>query len=422
MPTSKSEKRTIKSQRKEKGKLPEADYGNIGVTSDVLKLENFKHMTGHNCQFSSLRKTLAYHGWDYSEDMLLGLASALGMLYWEMKLMPVPFIGALNAKELEIFERTVTRLGGKVIPHTTSSPLKAHQELKDMLRRGMPAITFVDMAFLPYFFRDDAKIPFEEAHFGGHTVVVYGIDEKGGTVFISDRLAHPVQVPLTYFQMARASGYQPFPPKHKLVELRLPEKPRPLEEVLPGAIKANLEWMTNPPISNFGLKGFLRFKEAFPKWHKTYDADKLLLALSSTFIYMETGGSGGAWCRVMYSRFLKEASEVLHQPKLAEVARIFEDEVQAIRELESTILPDELANMARIREIFIESNRIQEQMPNDYRQRLRELDDKMRAAVNAAKENDYKKYAPQVPKVQEAIQKVHDLESKAWNQVKAIPF
>nr|MDO8098617.1 BtrH N-terminal domain-containing protein [Candidatus Njordarchaeota archaeon] len=407
-------------KKKEKNFLPFANYGEEGVTGEVIDLNDFKHMPGHNCQLCSLRKTLAYHGWDFSEEMLLGLASALGMLYWEMKLMPVPFIGALNAKETEIFERVVTRLGGNIITHQTSSPLKAHQNLKELLKAGEPAITFIDMAFMPYFFREDAEIPFEEAHFGGHTVVVYELDEKNGIVYISDRLDKPLRVPLKYFQMARASLYQPFPPRHKLVELNLPVKPKPLKEVLPGAIEDNLEWMMDPPISNFGLKGYLKFKQQFPTWYKRFDADKFLLALSSTFIYMETGGSGGAWVRCMYSRFLREAAEVLNKPMLNKAADIFDEEIRAIRELELAMLPEELPNLAEIRRTFIETNMVQEKMESNYRHNIRELDDRLKAAIGAAKDDDYTKYRPFILKVQAAIEKVYDLESKAWTQVKSI--
>jgi hypothetical protein len=250
-------------------------------------------------------------------------------------------------------------------------------------------------------------------------VVVYGIDEKNETVFISDRLARPVECPLNYFQMARASLYQPFPPMHKVVDLKLPEKAKPLKEILPGAIREELEFMTNPPISNFGLKGYLKFKAMFPTWYKRFDADKFLQALTSTFIYMETGGSGGAWVRCMHSRFLREAAEVLKTPALSGAADTFDEEIKAIRELEHAILPDELPNLTQIRRIFIESNRVQEGMEGDYRYRIRELDDQLKTAVSDAKLDDYKRYSPQIPKVQNAIQRVYDLESKAWIQTRS---
>jgi hypothetical protein len=403
----------------EKSKLLNADYGNIGVTGEVLEIKHFKHIPGYNCQLASLRKTLAHYHWDYSEEMLLGLASALGMLYWEMKFMPTPFIGALNAKDLEIFDKSVSRLGGRMVAHQTSSPLKAHLELKEMLRAGKPAITFIDMAFMPYFFREDAKIPFDEAHFGGHTVVVYGLDEKNGIVYISDRLDQPLRVPLKYLQMARASNYQPFPPKHKLVELNLPARPKPLKEVLPQAIRENREWMMNPPTSNLGLRGYLKFKQKFPGWYKSFDANKFLLALSSAFIYMETGGGGGAWARCMYARFLREAAGALNMPALSEAASTFDEEIKAIRELEQYMLPDGLPNLAQIRRILVQINATQEKMESNYRHAIRELDEQLKTSAHAAIQDDYERYAPQIPKVQVAIQNIYDLESSAWAQIKS---
>jgi hypothetical protein len=408
--------------RTEKDKLPPGDYGNIGVTGEVIKIENFNHMPGYNCQFSSLRKVLAYHGWDYSEEMVLGLAAALGMIYWETKFMPVPFIGALNAKDLEVFERCVKRLGGRTECYQTTSPAKGHERLKESLRAGNPAITFLDMAFLPYFFRDGAKIPYDAAHFGGHTVVVYGLDEAKGIVYVSDRFAHPIEVQLEYFQMARASLYQPFPPLHRIPELRLPAKAKPLKDVILGAIKEDRDFMMNPPISNFGLKGFLKFKTMFPTWYRRFDPSKFLLSLFNTFIYMETGGSGGAWVRCMYSRFLREAAEVLSQPAFDRAANTFDMEVNAIRELELAMLPDEFPNMAEIRKILIESNEVQERMSSDYQQKLRSLDDRLKKAVAFAIRDDYLSYSARIPKVQAAIQLVYELESKAWEQIESVTF
>nr|MDO8132961.1 DUF4872 domain-containing protein [Candidatus Njordarchaeum guaymaensis] len=414
-----------KAEKKERILLPSADYGKEGVTGEVIKVQNFKHMPGYNCQFSSVRKVLAHYGWNMSEEMLLGLSSGLGMMYWEMKMMPAPFMGGFQgSRDMAIFgEKGVARLGGKVIVQQSASVPKAHQQLKDLLNLEKPVIAFVDMAFLPHFFRDDAKIPYEDAgHFGGHTVVVFGINEKEGTVDISDRFDQPVKMPLNYFQMARASVYQPFPAKNKLVELRLPEKAKPLREVLPISIKENIKFMMNPPISNFGLKGFLKFKAKFPEWYRTYDPDKFLFALTNAFIYMETGGSGGAWSRTLYSRFLKEAAETLQQPKLEEASKMFEEDVEVIRELENTMLPDELPNIAQIRNVFLETNRNQEEMSKNYRQRLRELDEELKASIKAAKTEDYTRYAPQVQKVQAAIQKVYDLEAKAWAYIQSIPL
>jgi hypothetical protein len=124
----------------------------------------------------------------------------------------------------------------------------------------------------------------------------------------------------------------------------------------------------------------------------------------------------------MYSRFLREAAEVLKATTLIEAANTFDEEIKAIRELELAMLPDELPNMAQIRRIFLETNRVQENMEGDYRRRMRELDEQLKTAVSAARRDDYEMYLPQIPKVQAAIQKVHDLEAKAWTQIKPMSF
>jgi len=162
------------------------------VDDEVLMVEDFEHLPGKNCQLSALRKVLAFHDLELSENMLLGIASGLGFIYWSMKLMPVPFVGGLNGKGITIFENAVSCLGGKVESVKTGSQKVSYKQVKDHLREGNPLITFVDMAYLPYFFRDDAPYPNEEAgHFGGHTVVIYGLDEQKNTVYVSDRYNRP---------------------------------------------------------------------------------------------------------------------------------------------------------------------------------------------------------------------------------------
>jgi hypothetical protein len=50
--------------------------------------------------------------------------------------------------------------------------------------------------------------------------------------------------------MARVSEYQPFPAKNKMMQVFMPEKTVPLEEIIPSAIRENMDFMLNTPISN----------------------------------------------------------------------------------------------------------------------------------------------------------------------------
>ena len=58
--------------------------------------KGFQPLPGYNCQLSSLRKLLNYKGIKLSEEMIMGLAEGIGLIYWSMKQMPFPFVGGLN--------------------------------------------------------------------------------------------------------------------------------------------------------------------------------------------------------------------------------------------------------------------------------------------------------------------------------------
>ncbi|WXG44353.1 MAG: hypothetical protein WED04_10020 [Promethearchaeati archaeon SRVP18_Atabeyarchaeia-1] len=60
---------TQKSAKTDRNRLPLVDYGKMGAAGEVISVESFRHFLGTNCQFSSLRKALAYQGWNCSEEV-----------------------------------------------------------------------------------------------------------------------------------------------------------------------------------------------------------------------------------------------------------------------------------------------------------------------------------------------------------------
>ena len=383
-----------------------------------IVIDDFKHVAGYNCQLSSMRKVLAHYGIELSEPMILGLCSGLGFFYYYMKRMPFPMMLGLAVKKTEVFERTLTRLGGSVKVTETASENAAHNNLVKLLESGQPAITFVDFAYLPFFFAEGVPIPNEGAgHFGGHTFVTYGIDEEKDEAYVSDRFARPFTMSYKQLKAARGSKFAPFPAKNKLVELVLPKKVKDLKSILPEAIKANVDFMQNPPIRNMGLKGFQKWREMLPTWGADFKGENLIYGLVSVFIYMETGGSGGALFRPVYKEFLEEAGELLNNDGLLKASKLFGEATDKIRELERTILPDDLPNIAKLREIFLRSNEIQEKAGKDYQEQLKALDDQSLEVINGAiKEADM--WKDHIPKIDKGIQAWHDVEAKAWDVVK----
>ncbi|MFX1297502.1 MAG: BtrH N-terminal domain-containing protein [Promethearchaeota archaeon] len=379
-----------------------------------IMIDDFKHMSGANCQLSSLRKVLAYYDIQISEPMLLGLCSGLGFFYYYMKRMPFPMVLGLAVKKTEVFERVLNKLGGSVKITETASQNVAHNNLITLLKKGQPAITFVDFAFLPFFFAEGTPIPNEgSGHFGAHTFVTYGIDEEKNQAFISDRYVNPHIMTYSQLKAARGSKYAPFPAKNKLVELILPNKINDLKDIINSAIKENVYFMNNPPIRNMGLSGFQKWRKMLPTWATDFNDESLLFGLVSVFIYMETGGTGGAMFRILYRDFLKEAGELLDNNGLLKASDVFNNVIQKIRDLEETILPDDLNNIGKLRNLFLKNNEITEMGNKDYQKQLKTIDEEIKQASEEAKKeaNDWRERIPQIDK---AIQDWYDLESKGW--------
>ncbi|MFW9998569.1 MAG: BtrH N-terminal domain-containing protein [Candidatus Hodarchaeota archaeon] len=383
-----------------------------------IVIDDFKHMAGANCQMSSLRKVLAYYDIELSEPMIVGLSSGLGFFYFYMKRMPFPMVLGLAVKKTEVFERVLNRLGGSVKITETASVNVAHNNLVALLEKEQPAITFVDFAYLPFFFAEGTPIPNEKSgHFGAHTFVTYGIDEEKNMAYISDRYANPHLMTYEELKAARGSKHAPFPAKNKLVELVLPKKIKDLKELIPAAIKANVNFMYNPPIKNMGLTGFQKWRIMLPTWGTEFTDENLIFGLVSVFIYMETGGTGGAMFRILYRDFLKEAGELLNNDGLLRASDIFGDIVKKIHDLETLILPDDLPNLGKLREIFLKSNKITEAGEKDYQKQLKQLNNESEKVLDGAKK-EADAWRERIPEIDWGIQEWLELETKAWETVK----
>jgi hypothetical protein len=383
-----------------------------------IVIDDFKHMAGANCQLSSLRKVLAYYNIEISEPMILGLCSGLGFFYFYMKRMPFPMVLGMSVKKTEIFERVLPCLGGSVKITETASVNSAHNNLVNVLQKRQPAITFVDFAYLPYFFAEGTPIPNEGAgHFGAHTFVTYGIDEELDKANISDRYANPHKMTYTQLKAARGSKYAPFPAKNKIVELILPKKLRNIKQSIPTAIRANVDFMFNPPIRNMGLKGFQKWREMLPTWASDYNNNDLIFGLVSVYIYMETGGTGGAMFRILYRDFLREAGELMNNDGFLRAADVYDDIILKIRNLEREILPEDLHNMDKLRELYQKSGDITEKGEKDYQKQLLKIDEEVDQILEGALE-EADAWRERIPEIDKGIQQWFELETEAWEIIK----
>ncbi len=377
---------------------------------EKLILQDFTHFGGKHCQTTSLNNILAYHGLDVSEEMLLGLGGGINFIYWYMKQMPAPFVGGRKGDKEEGFLRNaVARIGGKAKLFRTASEKKGHEELKKLLRTGTPALTYVDMAYLPYM-----ALP-EEAHFGGHTIAIYGLNEEENRVLVCDRGKQGVEITVEDLKKARNSKFQPFPPKNLLLQLELPETLVPLEPGVKEAIKECSHAMFNQPIKNFGIEGFRKWAGMLPKWPKQFKEENLLACLLNTFIFIEIGGTGGGAFRPMYANFLREAAGLLEKPDLEEAALAFDDCGKLWSDIAVSALPDSWPTLKRIRELSLERNQVfEEQAPGAFEKMLKINAETEPLMKQAAKEMEEEKVLALLQGMKEQVLELYQMEKKAF--------
>jgi hypothetical protein len=381
--------------------------------AEKLILEGLKPFVGKHCETTALKRALDYHGLTLSEEMLLGLGGGIGFIYWYMKMMPCPFVGGRNGKVAEFAITACKRLGAEVAVMETASAKRGYDELKVLLRDGEPAVVYLDMAYLPYF-----AVP-EEAHFGGHSVVVFGLDEERDEVHIYDRGRNPVTVSIADLARARGSKFPPFPPKHRLLKIGYPAQIGDLSTGIKDSILECCHSMLKPPIKNIGLAGLQKWAEMVVRWPEQFKGLNLLGALMNGFMYIEIAGTGGSAFRNMYARFLEEASSIINKPSLKEVAEMMRQSAVIWSQIAEGFLPDSWPNLKRMRQLIVEKNRLfEEQEPgalDDMARINHELDDLMTKAVE-----DLKRLPAFLSDVQKSILRCHDVESQAFQRLSSL--
>lgn len=301
----------------------------------IQPFENCPALDGYHCQTNSLAKIYHYYGHPLSEDMLLGLGSGMGFIYWEMKMNQEKYVflgGRANNKEF--FSDLGKRTGVNIRSVSTTSAKKAQDALLEKLSQKEPMMVFGDMGFLPWF-----ELP-PDYHFGGHTFVVCGFNGKD-EVLASDMdnktsgLKKGFYFPVSLEQLSKARGslFKPFPPKNTFLELDFKGFHQPKHEDIISSIKQTADSQLNPPIKNVGVKGLRLASKEILKWENTFSDQALRMNLFSLYIFFEIGGTGGGCFRYMYSRFLKEAAKIVDSKPLEEASEMFNESGKKFSEI-----------------------------------------------------------------------------------------
>jgi hypothetical protein len=291
----------------------------MGVTMPATAFAGFRSLETLHCVTGSMRHIYDFHGYPISEDLLLGLGSGVGFVYWHMK-GQLPFLGGRanvgRPGELGLPRTTGIRTGIAVEETFTTSAARARKALLAQLQAGTPVMIGVDMGLLPYF-----DFP-EEYHFGGHVVVVCGWD--GDEVLVADRDAELHPVPLAAIDAARGSTFKPFPPRNVTWAWDFRHARPPGADEVRDAIREVVHGMLEPPIANLGVRGIATAGKRVRSWPKALTPEQVQRACFECFIFIDaTGGTGGGIFRYMYGRFLTEAAAITGNAGLADIGADF---------------------------------------------------------------------------------------------------
>ncbi|MDK2981274.1 MAG: hypothetical protein PWQ55_1621 [Chloroflexota bacterium] len=278
-------------------------------------IPGFEFLHTHHCVTGSMLHAIHFHGCDVSEEMLLGLGSGVGFIYWHPK-GELPFLGgrANTARKdpqdcLEVL--AAQRCGVQALRHVTASSRKAEQALLESLQQDEPLVIQVDMGLLPYF-------PFfEQYHFGYHVVTAAGYDAHSGEVTLADRDAQPYAVQLAQLSLARGSQFKPFPPSNAWMEYHFSGFHQPTPQDLKSALRTSAADMLQPPIRSLGVAGIRTAGRRVLAWPEVMDDNAIAAACANTALYIRAdAGTGGGLFRWMYAAFLRECAQRLSLPAL----------------------------------------------------------------------------------------------------------
>jgi hypothetical protein len=259
-------------------------------------------------------------GQPISEGLVLGVGGGLGAGYilWEFNATKgtdrkVVTLGFRNQWQYpdRWYAKVCQRLGVAVQIHETTGVAKARQLLDQAIDDGIPAITFVSTADLPYW-----HLPTEQSGWWGYPITVYG--KEGDRYLVDDRNVGRLTIGADDLAAARSR----IPSYKNRVVVADPAASELDEEQLVAGVRAGVEEQLahlSEKSTSFSLPAFDKWARMLTdtknakSWSKVFaDGDGLVDALVSVCEQVEDRGQFGGSLRGLYSEFLDHAGRLLH--------------------------------------------------------------------------------------------------------------
>jgi hypothetical protein len=267
-------------------------------------IQNYQIFKGLHCETTAIGNLLVNNGVHLSEPMIFGLGSGLGYIFWNMKIMDIPFIGGRIKPDM-VTENVCSRLHLKLNRHETSSQQIAWETVKNRIDESIPSGLKLDSYYLDYFTN--------KIHFAGHYVAICGYDETHAYLADTTQQGSMVKTSLENLALAR-NEKGPMSSRNLSFTIEKIRELPDLRDVIPAAIVQNASDFLNPPIKNIGYKGIEKTAGEIFKWFETSKNVRKDFQLQSTL--MEKAGTGGALFRNIYRDFLYESFKLLQDKKI----------------------------------------------------------------------------------------------------------
>ncbi|MFY9488295.1 MAG: BtrH N-terminal domain-containing protein [Solirubrobacterales bacterium] len=289
---------------------------------------SFPHRRAGHCGSGALRDLLEHRGLDYgagplSEGTVFGLGGGLAFLYVEVRDMDPPLY--LVGRPADMERNIAVHLGIDLTVRDADDPDKGWAILRDELDAGRPTMVWADIKHLDYL---NVRM-----HNTRHDVVVIGYDESAGVAFVADNDRDEIQTcSLAGLARARCSEAFPGPNSHTTFVYEWPEQLRDPRESGRAAIQNAIENMQSESGGEAlailrgasGLAGINNFAAGYKDWPQIFGPD-LPAALTGLRVFIVKAGTGGAMFRSLHAQFLHDLGELLEEPALVSVGKIYDE-------------------------------------------------------------------------------------------------
>jgi hypothetical protein len=276
-------------------------------------MTKFIHKMAAHCESGAVTAQLNHAGLAISEPMVFGISGGLFFGYFKLPTLDFPTF-VLRNQPGKIRTAVQKRLGVLISCQKNKDPNQAMTALDRLLEQGIPVAVQVDFFYMRY-------LPaYARAHFNAHFINVVG---KDGTDYLVSDSYYPKIARLDGQTLKTArSAKGPFAPSGFQFHVTRVDPTVNMQNAIKAGIRQTCFYMLRVPIPFMGIRGIRYFGDKVTSWPKLcQDIDHLSHEIMMIHVILEDRGTGGGGFRYLYASFLKEASALLQNNQLDNLAK-----------------------------------------------------------------------------------------------------